>query len=164
MIRSGSLAEQEGDAEGAVQPRQDRGDGLLRARRRVSISRATRWATTSLSVSTRKLRPSASISSRSGLKFSMMPLWTSATVAGDVRMGVADGRRAVGRPAGVGDADLAVQRLAGQLALQIVELALGPAALEARRRRRCDAGAVIAAIFEPPEPVEQPLRDGFPCR
>ena len=69
-----------------------------------STSRATRWPTTSVSVSLSNLRPSAISSSRSGLKFSMMPLWTSAIGADDVRVGVADRRRAVRRPAGVGDA------------------------------------------------------------
>ena len=51
----------------------------LRATAPRSISRATRCATTSLSVSLRNVRPSAISSSRSGLKFSMMPLCTSAT-------------------------------------------------------------------------------------
>ena len=36
------------------------------------------WATTSVSVSETSSRPAASTSSRSGRKFSMMPLWTTA--------------------------------------------------------------------------------------
>jgi hypothetical protein len=52
---------------------------------------------------------------------------------GDVRMGIADRRRAVRRPARVGDADVAAERLGRQLAREIVELALGPAALEPPR-------------------------------
>src|SRR6478672_9466375 len=44
-----------------------------------STSRATRWPTTSVSVSLSNLRPSPISSSRSGLKFSMIPLCTSAT-------------------------------------------------------------------------------------
>src|SRR5690348_10899964 len=44
-----------------------------------SISRATRWPTTSVSVSLSNFRPSAINSSRSGLKFSMIPLCTRAT-------------------------------------------------------------------------------------
>ena len=71
----------------------------------------------------------------------MMPLWTSATGADDVRMGIADGRRAVGRPAGVGDADGAVQRIGRELAREIVELALGAAPLELAVVDGADAGA-----------------------
>ena len=102
-----------------------------------STSRATRWATTSLSVSLRNLRPSASSSSRSGLKFSMMPLWTSAT--GPAMCGWA--LPTVGAP-WVAQRVWAMPIVAGsgsrgQLARQIVELALGPAALELAVLRRC---------------------------
>ena len=54
---------------------------------------------------------------------------------------------------------MAGQRRRGELALQIVELALGAAALEPAVVDRAEAGRIIAAIFEPLEPVEQPLRD-----
>ena len=90
----------------------------------------------------------------------MMPLWTSATGADDVRVGVADGRRAMRRPARVGDADVAVQRMRLRSSRgEIVELALGAAPLELAVVDRADAGGIIAAIFEPLEAVEQPLRD-----
>ena len=46
-----------------------------------------------------------------------------------------------------------------ELAREIVELALGAAALEPAVDDRADAGAVIAAIFEPPQPVHQPRRN-----
>ncbi len=59
---------------------------------------------------------------------------------------------------------IAGQRLCAELAREIVELALGAAALELAVVDRADAGAVIAAIFEPLEAVEQPLRDRLPCR
>jgi hypothetical protein len=55
----------------------------------------------------------------------------------DVRVGVADGGRAVGRPAGVGDADDAGQRLAGEDGGEIVELALRRGGAQAGRRRGC---------------------------
>ena len=54
--------------------------------------------------------------------------------ADDVRVGVADGRRAMRRPARVGDAGAAGQRLRRELAREIVELALGAPADRARRR------------------------------
>ena len=68
---------------------------------------------------------------------------------GLVRMGVGDGRRAVGGPAGMADARLAGQRVMHQQVGEIDELA--------RRRGggrvdavvdRGDTGAVIAAIFQ----------------
>jgi hypothetical protein len=63
----------------------------------------------------------------------------------------------------VRDAGDAVERIGLQLAREIVELALGPPPLELAVVDRADAGRVIAAIFEPLEPVEQPLRDiAFP--
>ena len=96
---------------------------------------------TSVSVSVSNLAPAASSSSRSSRKFSMMPLWTSATLLGRVRVGVALGRRAVGRPARVADADVAGQRLAGELLLEIAELAL-----------RAPAGQVAAAPASPRRP------------
>ncbi len=77
----------------------------------------------------------------------------------DVRMGVADGRRAVRRPARVGDPGRAPQRFSVELTRKIVELALRPPPLELAADDGADAGRVIAAIFEPLEPVEQPLRD-----
>ena len=56
---------------------------------------------------------------------------------------------------------VAGERLRRQLAREVVELALGPAALELAVVDGADAGAVIAAIFEPLEPVEQALRDSL---
>ena len=102
-----------------------------------SISRATRWPTTSVSVSLSNVRPS-----RDQLVAQRLEILDDAVVdqrhrPDDVRVGIADRRRAVRRPAGVGDAGDAVQRLGRQLAREIVELALGPAALELRRRRSC---------------------------
>ena len=77
-------------------------------------------------------------------------------------MGIPDGGRAVRRPAGVGDSGCAVERLRLELAREILELALGAAALELAMVDRADARRVIAAIFEPLEAVEQPLRDVGP--
>ena len=117
-----------------------------------------------MSVSLSNSRPSAISSSRSGLKFSMIPLWTSATAP--TMCGCA--LPTVGAPC-------VAQRVwampvapcsgfSAELAREIVELALGAAALELAIVDRADAGGVIAAIFEPLEPVEQPLRDVRSCR
>ena len=74
---------------------------------------------------------------------------------GAVRMRVALGRRAMGRPARVADADAAGQRGAFQHRCQIAELALGAAAFDMAVDEGSDAGAVIAAIFQPPQRVHQ---------
>ena len=60
-------------------------------------------------------------------------------VGGD-RMGVGLGRQAVGRPAGVADADHPVHRLAVEPPGEVVELALGPPALDLAVDQGCDPG------------------------
>ncbi len=49
---------------------------------------------------------------------------------GDMRVSIADRRRAVRRPACVRDTDFAAQWIGVEFALQIVELALGPTPVE----------------------------------
>ena len=74
---------------------------------------------------------------------------------GRVRMRVALGRLAVGRPAGVADADGAVERRLAQPVFQIAELALGAAARQRAALQRRDARGIIAAIFEALERVDE---------
>jgi hypothetical protein len=151
------VAEQDGDGEGAVEPLQNGRDrllGLLPCSSWWSI----RWATTSLSVS------SGSPAGGLHLLAQRPEILDDAVVderdaADDVRVGVADGRSAVGRPARMGDPDRPGERMGGELGGEIVELALGPAALEPAVDDRADAGRVIAAIFEPPQPLHEPLGD-----
>ena len=78
---------------------------------------------------------------------------------GDMRMGIAERRRPVRRPARVRDPHLAIQRCRGQFPRQIVELALGPPPVEIAVPDGDDPGRIIPAIFQPPKPVEQPLRN-----
>ena len=52
-----------------------------------------------------------------------------------------------------------MERIGRELAREIVELALGPPALELAIIDRADARGIITAIFEPLQPIEQPLRD-----
>ena len=75
-------------------------------------------------------------SSRSSRKFSMMPLWTTATRPVGVRVGVALGRTAVRRPAGVADADRAARAArCVEARLEIAQLALGAPARRGGRPR-----------------------------
>src|SRR5215212_7968261 len=76
-------------------------------------------------------------------------------------MGVHLVRAAVGRPAGVADADRAGQRRLRELDLEVAELALGAPALEPTAvLERRDAGRIIAAVFEPLQRVDDLQRDG----
>src|SRR5262245_16219508 len=74
-------------------------------------------------------------------------------------MRVAFGRPAVGRPAGVADADRARERLACELRLEIAQLAFGAPASELPAFQRGDAGGIVAPVFEPLERVDQRARD-----
>ena len=82
--------------------------------------------------------------------------------AGLVRMGVALGRLAVGRPAGVADAGVAADRVLDQQVGERDQLADGAAALEAAVLQRGDAGAVVAAVLEPLQRLEDQRRDLVP--
>ena len=81
-----------------------------------------------------------------------------ADAPGAVRVGVALGRRAMRRPAGMADAGRAAQRRRVQHRGQVAELALGAAALDMAVDQRGDAGAVIAAIFQAPQRLQQQRR------
>ena len=70
----GLALEEKGERKGALEALQRRGDRRRRHRRPSRSPSATRWATTSESVSVAKTWPFAVSSSRSSRKFSMMPL------------------------------------------------------------------------------------------
>ena len=82
-------------------------------------------------------------------------------VVGRVRVRVVRGRRAVRRPAGVRDADRARRGMAFELRDQVGELAFGATTDELAAVDGAHAGAVVTAIFHPPQPVDQPVRDLF---
>ncbi len=71
-----------------------------------------------------------------------------------VRMGVGFGGLAMGRPAGVADADRASKRGRRQFGLEVLELALGAPALEPAVFERRHASGVVAAIFEPLQRID----------
>ena len=80
-------------------------------------------------------------------------------IANDMRMSVILRRRTMRGPAGVGNADVARERLHPELAREIAELALGAAARNGTVFQRGDAGAVITAIFEALQLIDQTRRD-----
>ena len=71
-------------------------------------------------------------------------------LAGLMRVGVGDRRRAMGGPAGVADADASDQGGFRQDVFQGPDLALGPPAFDLAADHSGDARAVIAAVFQPP--------------
>ena len=77
--------------------------------------------------------------------------------AAGMRVRVVDGRRAMRGPARVRDPGGARCRLVRQLGRQIAQLALGPAAFELTVMDGADAGRIIAAIFQPFQPIDQPI-------
>jgi hypothetical protein len=85
----------------------------------------------------------------SSRKFSMMPLWTTASFSVACGWALVSFGAAVGRPAGVADADGAGQRRLNQLQLQVDELALRPPPLQPPRFQGGDAGRIVAAVFQP---------------
>ena len=70
---------------------------------------------------------------------------------GRMRMRVVLGRLAVGRPAGVPDPDMALERFGIEPLFEVFQLALGAAAREVIAFQRGDACGIIAAIFKPLE-------------
>ncbi|MNJ33041.1 hypothetical protein D3C77_277200 [compost metagenome] len=83
-----------------------------------------------------------------------------ADAPGLVRVGVGLGGGAVGGPAGVADADGPGHRVGGEHRLQLADLALGAAALDAPAVLHGDAGGVIAPILQPLQAVDQARDDG----
>ena len=84
-------------------------------------------------------------------------------VFGRVRMRVVLGRLAVGGPAGVADAGVALERFGIQPLFEVLQLALGAAARKVTAFQRGDPCEIIAAIFKPLERIDQLLRDrSFP--
>ena len=105
--------EEEAEREGAVEPGERGAGGLDRRTCRAASSRSQSWATASVSVSVSKTAPSASSSARERAEVLDDAVVDDGDAAGLVRVGVALGGRAVGRPAGVADAGLAADRVAG---------------------------------------------------
>ena len=77
-------------------------------------------------------------------------------VARDVRMRIARGRHAVGGPAGVGDADVTLNRRRGEGVLQSLDLAHRAHAGELMLlRQHGEPGRVVAAVLEAPQALDE---------
>ncbi len=73
---------------------------------------------------------------------------------GGVRMGVVLGRPAMRRPAGVADADGAIERLAHEPGFEVFQLALGATPRELAAFERGDARGIVAPVFEALERID----------
>jgi hypothetical protein len=77
-----------------------------------------------------------------------------------MRVRVACGWRAMCRPTGVGNADIASGIIRLKDIDEIGQLALRAAADELAVKNGADARAVIAPIFHPLQTIDEPIRDG----
>ena len=77
-------------------------------------------------------------------------------------MGIGLGRPAVRRPAGVADPDRAGQRRASQQALEIDQLALCAAAVDAAVHQGRHAGGVVPPVLQPLQSIDQQRRGRGP--
>ena len=125
------------------------------------ISRSTRCATISVSVSVTNLWPCAL-----QLLLQIEVVLDDAVVDDDdlagavaVRMGVLLGRPAVRRPARVADAVVAGDRIERDDVLEVRQLAGAAAQVDRAVAHHRHARRVVAAIFEPPQPLDQDRDD-----
>ena len=103
--------------------------------------------------------PLAASSSRSALKFSMMPLWTTASL----REACGWALVSVGLPC-VAQRVWPMpieprERRGGELGLEVLKLALGAPALELAVLERRDARRIVAAVFEALQRIDDRARD-----
>ena len=151
-------AEQEGEREGAAQPRQHRGHRF--GRRAAALHLLRHQVGDDLGVGIR--------AELSALLLQLVAQFTEilddAVVddgepVGGVGMRVAFGRPAVGRPAGMADADGADERLAREPRLEIAQLAFGAPAGKLPGFQRGDTGGIVASVFEPLKRVDKRARN-----
>ena len=119
----------------------------------------TRCSTVSVSVSVWNWWPFAVSSVRSSLEILDDAVVHDGDALVHVRMGVALHRLAVRGPARVADAGAPLQGLVGEPQLQVLELALGAPAVEVAVLDGGDARQVIAAVFQPPQRIDEVARD-----
>ncbi len=151
----GMIAEQESDCEGALELGKDCGNGILGRLALLDLPRDKVADDFGIGLAFE----GAAVGDQ--LVAKRLEILDDAVVdesngSDDVRVRIAHRRRAMRSPSRVGDPDPSAKRLGLQFPLQVVELALGPATLERAVFKRADARRVVAAIFEPLEPVEQP--------
>jgi len=87
----------------------------------------------------------------------MTPLWTSASASFwvEMRMGVLVGHAAVGRPAGVADANAAPRRIVPDQFRKIVNATDALADFDSAMGDRGDPGRVVSAVLETAQTVEK---------
>ena len=150
--------EQDGEREGAFQPVERPGHGLLRRAAVAQVAADQVHRGLGIGVG------GEDMAGRRELAAQILEVLDDAVVNQDhpvvgMRMRVVDGRPSVGRPAGVPDPDRAGQGALGDDAFQALDLAFRPAALDRTVDQRRDSGGVVAAIFEPPQTLDQEGRD-----
>ncbi len=154
----GMIAEQEGDGESALKPGKNIRHRILRRRAALDLAGDEMGDDLGIRLAL-ELAPIGDELVAKRLEVLDDAVVDDGDRPDDVRMSIVDGGSAVGGPAGVGDADRSAQRLARQLAGQVFEFSFRSTARQLAMVDGADAGAIVAAIFEALEAVEQPLRD-----
>jgi len=156
----GVIAEQDRQRKGAVEPRQDFAHRLGRGEPRLDL--LAHQMRNHLGIGLTGEDPTARdkfLAQR--LEILDNSIVDHCDVIGRVRVRIVGRRAAVGRPAGMRDPDRAGQRIGGKLARQIDQFPRGAATIDHPVVNGGDPGGIIAAIFQPPQPVEQSLRHVF---
>ena len=144
--------------EGTAQARKDGLDRILRARPVLDLAREKMGDHFGVGVALQR----AALAAQFGAQFLVVlddAVVHYREVLGRVRVGILLVRGAVSRPAGMRDPDCARRGAAIHLLDQIGELALRTAAYQIAVMDGAHARAVVAAIFHPPEAVDEPIGD-----
>ena len=152
--------EQDGESEGALEPRQDGLNGLSRRLSPLALAREQ------VSHHLRVGLGCKDMPVRNELILERTKVLDDAVVDDDdiachVRMGIGFGRGAMGGPAGMADACSAEQRLGRQPRLEIAELARCTAASDLAGLERRHTRRVVAAVLEPLQRLDDMKSDRF---
>ncbi len=148
------MAEQDRQREGAVEPLEHLGDRLLRRLARLDLLGHEMGHDLGIGLA------GEDAAARDQLVPQRLEILDDAVVdqrhlLRGMRVSIVLGRRTMGRPARMGDAGVARQRILIEHLGEIVELAGCAPAIDHAIMIGGDAGRIIAAIFEPAQPREQ---------
>src|SRR5579883_3332096 len=149
--------EEKGEAEGAFEAVQRLADRLLRRQPLIEVARHHDGDGLGIGLGLEAVAELAQLAAQ------LLEILDDAVVDdGDARrrdgMGVGLVRDAMRRPARMADADRALHRLLLEAGDEVVELALGAAALDLAVDQRRDPRRLIAAVFETAQPVDEERR------
>ena len=146
--------EQDGERKRAFQPIERPGDGFLRRAALAQIAADQVYRSLGIGVGGKDVARGAELAAKV-LEILDDAVMNQHHAAVGVGVGVVDRRLSVGCPAGVPDPDGAGQGLLGDDLFEPPYLAFRTTALDRAIDQGRDAGGVVAAIFEPPQTLDQ---------